>query len=297
MSDDPIELVLQAKSATLPGGLQVRRAIPQRQRRMVGPFVFVDEMGPTALDAGGEFTVLPHPHIGLATVTWLFEGEGLHRDSLGVVQPIRPGEVNWMSAGRGIVHSERLRPGAGGELHGVQTWVALPQAREEEEPWFRHYGADAVPTLTIGSASIRLIAGSLFGATSGVEVASPLFYAEVRMPSGAALDVPTEPVERAIYVVAGGVDVGGRALGSGEMAFLRPGSEAPLRAREETLLLLLGGEPLDGPRHISWNFVSSSKERLERAAEDWRQQRFPRVPGETAYIPLPRDGSEPVNYP
>lgn len=297
MNDDVLELVLRAKEAAIPGGLQVRRAIPQIGRRSVGPFVFVDQMGPTTLAAGQEITVLPHPHIGLATVTYLFEGEGLHRDSLGVAQPILPGEVNWMSAGRGIVHSERLRAGPGGRLYGVQTWVALPRALEESEPWFRHYDADAAPSFTVGTSEVKLIAGSLLGATSQVQVDSPLFYADVRMPPGAALDVPATYEERAVYVVEGDLDLGARPVRAGEMAFLRPGAEAALLAPQGALVLLLGGDALDGPRHISWNFVSSSKERLEQAAEDWRQQRFPRVPGETAYIPLPRDGSEPVNYP
>jgi redox-sensitive bicupin YhaK (pirin superfamily) len=292
-----LELVLAAKDAVLPGGLHVRRAIPQRQRRMVGPFVFIDQMGPALIASDQEITVLPHPHIGLSTVTFLFEGEGLHKDSLGTVQPILPGEVNWMTAGRGIVHSERMRVGASGRLFGVQIWVALPRDQEEAEPSFVHYGTEAVPLIEGDGTSMRVIAGSLHGATSGVKVSSPLFYAEVRMEAGAVFTLAPEYTERSAFVVEGGVELPGAKLAEGEIGFFHPGGEVRLRAQAPTRLLLLGGEPLDGPRYISWNFVSSSKERLEQAADDWREQRFPRVPGETAYIPLPRDGTEPVNYP
>lgn len=292
---EAIELILPAKEATITGGLHVKRAIPQRQRRMAGPFVFVDQMGPARPTQ--EIAVLPHPHIGLSTLTYLFEGEGLHRDSLGVVQPILPGEVNWMTAGRGIVHSERLKAGPTGRMFGIQTWVALPRAQEECEPSFRHYDASAVPVVQDGPVTTKVIAGSLVGATSQVETSSPLFYAEMTLEAGAMTSLAPEYEERAVYVVEGAIEAQGTALQAGDMAFFAPKRHVSLRADTASRLLLLGGEPLDGPRHISWNFVSSSRERLTQAADDWRNLRFPRVPGETSYIPLPRDGSEPVNYP
>jgi redox-sensitive bicupin YhaK (pirin superfamily) len=292
-----LELVMLARSAELPGGLHVRRAIPQAQRRMVGPFVFVDQMGPATYPADREVTVLAHPHIGLSTITYLFEGEGVHRDSLGTVQRILPGEVNWMTAGQGIVHAERMRTGASGRMFGIQTWVALPRHLEESPPTFEHYDAGAVPLLEDGGVTTRLIAGSLFGVSSRVRTSSPLFYAEAQLEAGAVLQLPAEYDERAAFVVEGSVTLTETPLRTGEIAFFRRGVEVLCRANEPTRLLLLGGEPLDGPRYISWNFVSSSKERLKQAASDWRHQRFARVPGETAYIPLPEDGDAPVNYP
>jgi redox-sensitive bicupin YhaK (pirin superfamily) len=296
--DQALELVMAARDAELPGGMQVRRAIPQRRRRMVGPFVFVDQMGPAPLRADREVTVLPHPHIGLSTITYLFEGEGLHRDSLGSVQRILPGEVNWMTAGRGVVHSERMRADRSGRIFGAQIWVALPRDKEECAPSFEHYGADAVPVLEEDRVITRVIAGSLFGARSAVRISSPLLYAESQLEPGAVLRLPADHDERAAFVVEGSATIADRALRSGEIAFFRPGADVLLRANgERTRLLVLGGQPLDGPRHISWNFVSSSKARLAQAEDDWRHQRFPRIPGETAYIPLPADGDEPVNYP
>lgn len=295
--DSEPELVMLARSVDLAQGLSVRRAIPQARRRMVGPFVFVDQMGPAEFPAEREIAVLAHPHIGLSTVTYLFEGEGLHRDSLGTSQAILPGEVNWMTAGRGIAHSERLRSGPSGRTFGVQLWVALPQHLEECAPAFEHYGADATATLDEGGVTTRLIAGSLFGARSKVRVSSPLFYAEVLLKAGSNLRLPAEYDERAAFVVEGSVRLGEGVLRAGEIGFFRRGAEILLDAEGPCRLLLLGGEPLDGPRFISWNFVSSSKERLLQAASDWRHQRFDRVPGETAYLPLPEDGEGPVNYP
>jgi hypothetical protein len=292
-----LELVMLARSVDLPGGLQVRRALPQARRRMVGPFVFVDQMGPAVCPSNQEMTVLSHPHIGLSTVTFLFEGEGLHRDSLGTVQRILPGEVNWMTAGQGIVHSERMRPGGAGRMYGVQIWIALPQHLEECTPTFEHYDARVVPSLADGGVTTRVIAGSLFGASSGVRTSSPLFYAEALLETGAVLRLPAEYDERSAFVVEGSVTLTETTLRSGEIAFFQRGAEVLFRAEEPTRLLLLGGEPLEGPRYISWNFVSSSKERLKQAASDWRHQRFARIPGETAYIPLPEDGDAPVYYP
>lgn len=286
-----------ARSVDLPGGLQVRRALPQARRRMVGPFVFVDQMGPATFPADREVTVLSHPHIGLSTVTYLFEGEGVHRDSLGTVQRILPGEVNWMTAGQGIVHSERMHAGASGQVFGMQIWVALPQHLEESPPTFEHYDTRSVPLLADGGVTTRLIAGSQFGANSGVRTSSPLFYAEAQLEAGAVLRLPAEYDERAAFVVDGSVMLTETTLRSGEIAFFQRGAEVLFRAEEPARLLLLGGEPLEGPRYISWNFVSSSKERLKQAASDWRHQRFARVPGETAYIPLPEDGDAPVYYP
>ncbi|MFL5396872.1 MAG: pirin family protein [Myxococcales bacterium] len=292
-----LDLVLAARSAALPGGLHVLRAMPQRQRRIVGPFVFVDQMGPSPCAPDGEVTVLPHPHIGLSTVTYLFEGEGLHRDSLGSVQPIRPAEVNWMTAGRGIVHSERMRPGSSGRIFGMQLWVALPLRFEESPPTFEHYDAGSTATFEDRGVAVRVIAGSLLGARSAVRTHSPLFYADAKWSADAVLQVPPEYEERAAFVVEGSATIADTTLRQGEIAFFRRGAEVLLRAEEPARLLLFGGEPLDGPRYISWNFVSSSKERLRAAASDWRDQRFARIPGETSYIPLPEDGTSPVNYP
>lgn len=295
--DPALELVIQARQATLPGGLEVRRALPQVRRRSVGPFVFLDQMGPATIDAQSEVTVLPHPHIGLSTLTFLFEGEGLHRDSLGVVQRILPGEVNWMTAGRGIVHSERLRMASSRRLSGVQVWVALPSELEECEPRFEHYGRDAVPVVEGEGTTSRVIAGTLLGARSSVRVSSPMFYAELVMQPGAVFALPAEHTERAVFVVEGSIALARTTLNSGELGCFRTATVPQLRAVQASRVLLLGGEPLDGPRYIRWNFVSSSKERLEQAASDWSEQRFGRVPGETAYIPLPEDGDAPVNYP
>lgn len=295
--DSELELVLFAKQAELPGGLRVRRAIPQLRRRTVGPFVFIDQMGPTALDSTAEITVLPHPHIGLSTLTYLFEGEGIHRDSLGTVQRLRPGEVNWMTAGSGIAHSERFYAGPAGRVFGVQIWVALPRDQEESPPSFQHYGVTAVPVLEHDGVTTRLIAGSLLGVSSAVETSSPLFYAEAQLESGSLLRLPAEYDERAAFVLQGAVLLTETKLQAGEIAFFQRGKEILFRAQEPTRVLLLGGQPLDGPRYISWNFVSSSKQRLARAAEDWRNQHFARVPDETSYIPLPEDGNEAVDYP
>jgi redox-sensitive bicupin YhaK (pirin superfamily) len=294
---DPLEMVLAARSADLPGGLRVLRALPQRQRRIVGPFVFVDQMGPADYPPDREVTVLPHPHIGLSTVTYLFEGEGLHRDSLGTVQPILPAEVNWMTAGRGIVHSERMRPTGSGRIFGMQLWVALPRRLEESPPRFEHYDRSSAAMLEDGGVAVRVIAGSLLGRTSAVRTDSPLFYADVKLSTGAVLQLPAEYEERAAFVVEGSARITETTLRQGEIAFFQRGKEVLFRAEAPARLLLFGGEPLDGPRYISWNFVSSSKARLEKAADDWRHQRFARVPGETAYIPLPEDGHAPVNYP
>ncbi len=292
-----LETVIETMPRDLVAGFQVRRVLPAPRRRMVGPFVFLDQMGPEVLREGQGLDVPPHPHIGLATVTWLFDGELLHRDSLGMVQTIRPGELNWMTAGRGIVHSERtpaeLRQGTSA-IYGLQSWVALPARDEEIEPSFTHYPAAALPLLEGDGTRLRLIAGSLFGTRSPVAIRSDLFYAEVTLNPGASLPIPVEHEERAIYVVEGAVSISGESgtWQAGQLLVLHPRAEVILVAPNSASaspakLMLLGGEPLDGPRHIWWNFVSTSRERIEQARADWQAGRFPLIPGEGPSVPLP----------
>ncbi len=294
-------LVLAARSADLGGGLTVLRALPQAKRRMVGPFVFLDQMGPAHFAPGNGMEVRAHPHIGLSTVTWLFEGEGVHRDSLGTVQRLLPGELNWMTAGRGVAHSERSPESmlkTGGQMFGIQIWVAMPKANEEDPPSFAHYQASALPSCEDGGVRVQLVAGEWDGLKSPVKTHSPLFYAVAELETRAVVRLDASYDERGVYVVEGAVALGDGMLRPGELAVLPRGEELLLCASEPTRLLLFGGEPLDGPRHIFWNFVSSSKERIEQAKEDWRAQRFGQVPEETTYIPLPGDPSPPVvNYP
>ncbi|HEY2030248.1 MAG TPA: pirin family protein [Myxococcales bacterium] len=297
--ESPPELTLVAPSKDL-GGFRVRRALPSVQRRMVSSFVFFDQMGPAVFEKGRGLDVRPHPHIGLATVTYLFEGQILHRDSLGTVQRIEPGEVNWMTAGRGIVHSERTAKDVranGGNLFGIQLWVALPKAQEEIEPSFRHVGAGELPLIEDPGVSVRVVLGSLFGAKSPVPLLSKLFYAAASLDEGARLPLPDDAEERAVYIAEGAAEVAGERFETGALLVFRPGDSAHLRAAApKTRLLLLGGDAADGPRHIHWNFVSSSAERIEVAKADWRAQRFGQVPGETEFIPLP-DEPKPVRYP
>ncbi len=266
---------------------------------MVGSFIFFDQMGPAAFGAGQGLDVRPHPHIGLATVTYLFEGEILHRDSLGNVQPIRPGAVNWMTAGSGIAHSERtpkeLRKG-GGRLFGIQLWVALPREHEETAPSFVHTPADALPVVEERGVHVRVVLGALYGAASPVKVLSEMFYAAATLEARARLALPPAYEERAAYVAEGAVEIGGDRHGSGSLLLFRKGDEIVIEAGAPARVLLLGGAPADGPRHIFWNFVSSSRERIEAAKADWRAGRFAPVPGETEFIPLP-DDPPPVRYP
>jgi redox-sensitive bicupin YhaK (pirin superfamily) len=290
-AEPALELLIEARGRDLGDGFRVRRLLPAAARRMVGPFIFFDQMGPVAMPPGRGLDVRPHPHINLATVTYLFEGEILHRDSLGTQQVIRPGALNWMTAGRGIVHSERS-PGparkTGVRVHGLQLWVALPRAHEEVEPSFQHHAADALPALERAGTRLRVIAGSAYGAASPVKVLSPLFYVEARLEPDAELALPDEHAERAAYVVDGSVCCDGEAHAAGVMLVFREKTPARIRALEPSRVMLLGGAPLDGERHIWWNFVSSSPERLERARSDWRERRFPKVPGdELEFIPLP----------
>ncbi|MBV8091185.1 MAG: pirin family protein [Alphaproteobacteria bacterium] len=282
--------VIEARSRDL-GGFVVGRVLPSAARRLVGPFIFFDHMGPADLAPGRGVDVRPHPHIGLATVTYLYEGEIVHRDSLGSHQPIRPGEVNWMTAGHGIVHSERTGPErrrGGSRVHGLQLWVALPLAHEETEPVFHHHPTQTLPALELGGARIRVLAGSAYDETSPVKVFSPLFYADVAMPAGCELPVPSEHDERAAYVVEGVVTCGNERAERGRMLVFAKGAEVALRATTDARVALIGGAPIDGERHIWWNFVSSSEARIEQAKRDWQEGRFPKVPGdETESIPLP----------
>src|SRR5215472_4287707 len=272
------------------GGFEVRRVLPAGERRMVGPFIFFDQMGPITFKAGTGIDVRPHPHIGLATVTYLFEGEILHRDSLGNTQPIRPGEVNWMTAGRGIVHSERTPEAvriAPSPVFGIQAWVGLPRAKEEAEPSFVHHGAGSLPVIEGKGTRVRLMIGALMGARSPVATCSEMLYADATLAAGARLAYPADHEERAIYVVKGVIELGNRSFGTSQLLVLKRGVESAVVAPQGARLLLLGGEPLDGVRHIWWNFVSSSQPRIEQARADWKAGRFPGVPGETEFIPLP----------
>jgi hypothetical protein len=298
-----LETIIVPRTSDLGNGFEVRRALPSRQRRMVGPFIFFDQMGPIVLRAGTGLDVRPHPHIGLATVTYLFEGEILHRDSLGTVQPIQPGAVNWMTAGSGIAHSERTGPevrARGGPLSGIQSWVALPQAHEETAPAFAHHDRDSLPVVEGEGAHVRLIAGTLWGARSPVRTVSAMFYADVRLEPGARLVLRAEHEERAAYLVEGSIELAGcgEAFVAGQLLIFRPGAEIVFSAQTAARLMLLGGELMDGPRHIWWNFVSSSKERIEQAKADWKEGRFAPVPAETEFIPLPEQPQPPpVRYP
>ncbi len=274
------------------GGFEVRRVLPAAGQHTVGPFIFFDHIGPARLPQGGGVDVRPHPHIGLATVTYLFEGAFVHRDSLGSNQVIRPGDVNWMVAGRGIVHSERTPPeqrstAGGAAIHGIQTWVALPREQEEVEPAFEHHPARALPQISLPGVQLCLIAGVAYGAHAPASTYSPLFYLAAELAAGAEVALPEEYPERAVYVVDGEIEVDGEQYRVGQMPVFEPGIEARLSARAPARVMLLGGATLDGPRHIWWNFVSSSPERIERARQQWREQRFAPVPGDDERIPLP----------
>jgi len=271
------------------GGFSVSRVLPQAAMRSIGPFVFFDHLGPADFAPGAGIDVRPHPHIGLATVTYLFDGALGHRDSLGTVVDIAPGAVNWMTAGRGIVHSERTPPAArasGHRMHGVQSWVVLPDAHAEDEPAFAHHPASTLPSIAAGGAKRTLIAGNAFGATSPVATASAMFYVDVEAETGASVALPADHDERAVYVVSGAIDLDGTRYAAGTMVVVAPGGEIALTAIEPTRAMLLGGSSL-GPRHLDWNFVSASTDRIARAKADWVAGRFPRVPGETEFIPLP----------
>ncbi len=288
--DEPaIDLEISARTRSI-GAFDVGRVLPAPARRTVGPFIFFDHMGPAHLAPGAGMDVRPHPHIHLATVTYLFEGAVLHRDSLGSEQVIRPGAINWMTAGRGITHSERS-PGelraAGPKLHGLQLWVALPREREDADPSFSHHPESALPVLDLRGVRGRLLAGSAYGIEAPVPTLSPLFYVDADLDAGARIEVPRDHEERAIYLVSGEARCGHRTLTPRTMSVLNPSADAVIEAITPARLVMIGGAPLEGPRYIFWNFVSSSKERIIEAARDWREERFPKVPGdEIERIPL-----------
>ncbi|CAM8642560.1 COG1741 Pirin-related protein [Comamonadaceae bacterium] len=273
----------------LGGGFTVRRVLPSVQRQAIGPFVFFDHFGPVTAHPGDNHDVRPHPHIGLATVTYLFEGAMMHRDSTGVVQRIEPGAINWMTAGRGIVHSERTPEDlldVSRTSQGFQLWAALPTEHEEDAPAFSHTPASAIPVVTLPGVTVRVLVGRAFGVSSPVATLSPTLYLAIELEAGASVTVPAAAVERGIYSVDADVSVDGASLPSGHMLVLDEGAEPDIHAAQATRLMVLGGAPL-GHRFMVWNFVSSRKERILQAQDDWKAQRFPTVPGETEFIPLP----------
>jgi redox-sensitive bicupin YhaK (pirin superfamily) len=293
-----IDLVIDQRRRDL-GGFEVGRVLPAAKRRMVGPFIFLDHMGPVVFPPGipKSVDVRPHPHIGLSTVTYLFEGEIMHRDSVGSEQPIRPGEVNWMTAGRGITHSERFERARseGGRVNGMQSWVALPQEHEETEPGFVHYGTDRLPSGDENGVWMRVIAGEAFGMKADVKTHSPLFYVHCALAAGARVSLPDAYTERGAYVASGSIEVDGQTFGEGQMLVFSSGASVTMKAVTPAVVMQLGGEPV-GERFIEWNFVSSSKARIEQAKADWRAGRM-KLPdldnGE--FIPLPGDPPPPAN--
>ncbi len=286
----PVETVIVPRSRDL-GGFDVRRALPSTRRKMIGPFIFFDQMGPATFAPGKGIDVRPHPHIGLSTVTWLIEGEIMHRDSLGSIQAIRPGAVNWMTAGSGIAHSERtpdeLRSGA--KLYGLQTWLALPKAHEETAPRFEHFSADRLPTFEGNGVEATVIAGTGWGKRSPVGVFTDTLYVDMRLTDGTKLTIPPEHEERGVYVLAGEIEIAGDRFGVGSMLVLRPDKPVDVLAHGAVHLVALGGATADGPRHIWWNFVSSSAERIEQAKADWKTGRFDPVVDDDEFIPLPEN--------
>jgi len=274
----------------LGGGFVVRRLLPHVRHRSVGPFIFFDHFGPSEELPGVNHDVRPHPHIGLATVTYLFDGAMTHRDSLGTVQVIEPGAINWMTAGRGIVHSER-RPDHLRDVrfvnHGLQLWTALPLAHEEAEPAFSHTPAETIPEVSVGDARVRVLVGEAFGARSPVPTLSRTLYVDIWLPAGGRMELPAGVPQQALYAVEGDIEVGGEALALREMGVLQQGVAAQLATRAGARLVLVGGDPLDAPRHMWWNFVSSRKERIVQASADWEAMRMGRVAGDDEFIPLP----------
>ncbi|MFT3671727.1 pirin family protein [Aestuariivirga sp.] len=287
---DAIDLVIVPRARDI-GSFEVRRALPSAERQMVGPFIFFDQFGPVLMKAGQGMDVRPHPHIGLSTVTWVYDGVIQHKDSLGFDQPIKPGELNWMTAGKGIVHSERTPPmerTAGQKVFGIQSWVALPKTHEEIAPNFEHVADAALPLLSDKGRSVRIIAGSMYGERSPVKTASDLFYADVVLEAGARLPLPAEHEERGIYISEGSLTIAGDTHEAGRLLVFKPGDEITLSTETGARFMMLGGEPMDGPRYIWWNFVSSSKDKIEAAKDDWKRARFSIVPGdEKEFIPLP----------
>lgn len=288
-SCDALELVIVPRARDL-GSFEVRRALPHDKRQMVGPFIFFDQMGPVQFIAGQGMDVRPHPHIGLATVTYLFDGRIMHRDSEGNALEITPGAMNLMTAGRGIAHSERTPDSvrtAGGGMYGIQSWIALPEAHEETDPSFQHFDAAELPVVDDKGVWARVIAGSAFGKSSPVGMLSPWLYVEVVLAAGASAPLDADQEERAIYVVDGEVEIAGETFEGPRLLIFRPGDKITVRAIRPARMLFLGGAAMEGPRHIWWNFVSSRKERIEQAKEEWKTGRFKPVPGESEFIPLP----------
>lgn len=295
-----LDLVIDARQASIGPGMEVRRILPFRKRRMVGPFIFMDHAGPVQVNPqqASSMDVLPHPHIGLSTVSYLFGGQVTHRDTLGVEQVIRPGEVNWMTAGRGIAHSERFEDPAalaGGALEMIQTWVALPESEEESQPSFNNYKPEQLPIYTDTGVWMRLIAGGAYGLRNEVKTLSPMCYLHVVLEQGARLGLPQEHAERGVYIAKGELEVSGHRYGVGQMLVFTKGADPLIRANAATTLMLLGGEPL-GERFIWWNFVSSRKERIEQAKEDWKQGRILLPPTDNQeFVPLPDDKFGPAS--
>jgi len=284
---DSVELTLHPQIKDL-GDFTVRRVLPAPERKMVGPFIFFDHMGPAEFPAGQGIAVRPHPHIGIATITYLFEGEIIHRDSLGYVQAIQAGAVNLMAAGSGIVHSERAGEDLNtvSRLHGIQSWMALPTGQEEMDPEFLHYAATDIPELLVEGVAVRVIMGSAYGQTSPVRCYSPTLYLECRLPAGCHLALPDSYPELAAYVAGGNISVGNNSYQEGSLLLARAGQPVKIEALQDSRLMVLGGAPV-GDRHIWWNFVSSSRARMEQAKNDWRDGNFGRVPGDIEFIPLP----------
>lgn len=288
---DAIAHVVVPRTVDLGDGFSVRRALPSARSRMVGPFIFFDHFGPAEFRAGTGLDVRPHPHIGLSTVSYLFDGEIMHRDSLGTELAIRPGEVNWMTAGRGIVHSERtdgaLRT-TGSPIHGLQMWVALPAASEEIAPGFAHHATAEFPIVEDAGKTVRVVVGSLYGAASPVPVLHETMFGDIVLRAGASLPIDSDHEERALYVIDGTIDIAGDRFEPGRLLVFKPGDKLTVTAASDAHVVLLGGAPMDGPRHIWWNFVSSRKERIEQAKADWKAGHFDKVPGdEIEFIPLP----------
>jgi hypothetical protein len=290
-SCDAIAHVVVPRTVDLGDGFSVRRALPSIQSRMVGPFIFFDHFGPAEFRAGNGLDVRPHPHIGLATVTYLFDGEIMHRDSLGTAVAIRPGEVNWMTAGRGIVHSERTgaeKRVTGSPIHGLQMWVGLPAEKEEMEAGFVHHDTAEFPMIEENGKSVRVVVGSLYGAKSPVPTVHETIFGDVYLKAGSVVPLDADHEERAVYVIDGTVDIAGDRFDGGRLLVFKQGDKASVTAVTDAHFVILGGAPMDGPRHIWWNFVSSRKERIEQAKADWKTGHFDKVPGdEIEFIPLP----------
>ncbi len=288
---DAIKQVIVPRTADLGDDFMVRRALPSAKARMVGPFIFFDHFGPTVFKVGHGLDVRPHPHIGLATVSYLFDGEIMHRDSLGTAVPIKPGEINWMTAGRGIVHSERTGLDdrvTGSNLHGLQCWVALPAAKEEIEAAFAHHGVDEFPLIRDNGNSVRVMVGSTYGQSSPVKTTSETIFADATLKAGKTLPLDPDHEERAIYIVDGELDIAGDKFGSGRLLVFKAGDKITIRAVSDSHFVIVGGEPMDGPRHIWWNFVSSRKDRIDQAKAEWKNGKFDIVPGDAEeFIPLP----------